>query len=91
MSNLNIRLDDNLRAEATQILAGYGLTPSQAVKLFFNQIVATHKVPLSFEFQADSHKKPTAKLLRAIAEVDNDDLPTYDSIDELLGAVNEKV
>lgn len=58
MSNLNIRLDDNLRAEATQILAGYGLTPSQAVKLFFNQIVATHKVPLSFEFQADNPLNP---------------------------------
>lgn len=51
-SNFNVRLDENLKIEATQILAGYGLSPAQAVKLFFNQVVATQKVPLSFDFQA---------------------------------------
>lgn len=51
-SNLSIRLDDNLRNEVTEILAEYGLSPSQAIKLFFNQVVATKKVPLSFDYQA---------------------------------------
>lgn len=58
-SNLSIRLDDTLRNEATAILAEYGLSPSQAIKLFFNQVVATKKVPLSFDWQATEPKTMT--------------------------------
>lgn len=69
-SNFNIRIDDNLRAEVTQILAGYGLSPTQAIKLFFNQVVATRKVPLSFDFQAYHSTEPqfTTKVLHAIEQ-----------------------
>ena len=67
-TNFNVRLDENLRAEATQILASYGLSPTQAIKLFFNQVVATHKIPLSFDYQS-IEKQPTAKLLNAISEL----------------------
>lgn len=65
--NFNVRIDENLRAEATQILAGYGLSPTQAVKLFFNQVVATHKVPLPFDFQA---YEPNARTITAMCELD---------------------
>lgn len=58
-SNLSIRLDDTLRNEATAILAEYGLSPSQAIKLFFNQVVATKKVPLSFDWRATEPKTIT--------------------------------
>lgn len=84
-TNISIRLDENLRAEATQILADYGLSPTQAIKLFFNQIVITHKVPLSFDYQA-IEKKPTAKLLNAIAELENGETTTYESIDDFVKA-----
>lgn len=49
-SNFNMRLDDNLRNNAYPVLEKYGLTPSQAVKMFFNQIAQTGKVPLSFDW-----------------------------------------
>ena len=91
-SNFSIRIDDNLRDEATKILAGYGLSPTQAIKLFLNQVVATRKVPLSFDFQAaQENHKISPKLARAIAELENDDLATYDSVEKLLGALNEKI
>lgn len=54
-SNFNIRLDDKLKSEVSEVLAGYGLSPAQAVKLFFNQVVATRKVPLSFDFQSPTY------------------------------------
>lgn len=74
-TNFSVRIDENLRDEATQILAGYGLSPTQAIKLFFNQVVATRKVPLSFDFQAaPDNCKISPKLARAIAELENDDL-----------------
>ena len=66
--NFNVRLDEHLRTEATQILANYGLLPIQAIKLFFDQLVATHKIPLSFDCQA-IEKQLTAKLLSAISEL----------------------
>lgn len=84
-TNFSIRIDENLRVEATQILASYGLSPTQAVKLFFNQVVATHKVPLSFDYQA-IEKQPTAKLLTAINELENGETTTYDSLDDFVQA-----
>lgn len=91
-TNFSVRIDDNLRDEATKILAGYGLSPTQAIKLFFNQVVATRKVPLSFDFQAaQENRKISPKLARAIAELENDNLATYDSVEKLLGALNEKI
>lgn len=49
-TNFNMRLDDELRNKAYPILETYGLTPSQAVRMFFNQIAQTGKVPLSFDW-----------------------------------------
>lgn len=83
--NFSVRLDEDLRVEATQILASYGLSPTQAIKLFFNQVVATHKVPLSFDYQA-TEKQPTAKLLNAIAELENSETTTYESLDDFVNA-----
>lgn len=34
------------------MLEGYGLMPSQAIKLFLHQIAETNRIPLSFDYQA---------------------------------------
>ena len=53
-------------------------------------MVATHKVPLSFDYQA-TEKQPTAKLLNAIAELENGETTTYESIDDFVKTLkNEK-
>lgn len=49
-TNFNMRLDNDLRGRAYPVLEQYGLTPSQAVRMFFNQIAQTGKVPLSFDW-----------------------------------------
>ncbi len=90
MSNLSIRLDDNLKNQADQILAGYGLSTSQAVKLFLNQVVATGKVPLSFDFQANSQapQELTAKALKIIEQNTQEQQQgisvIYNSFDEMM-------
>ena len=61
-SNLNLRIDDTLRSQATEVLASYGLSPTQAIKLFFSQVVATKTVPLSFDYLAASKSEPTDKV-----------------------------
>lgn len=53
-TNYNIRLDEELKDKAFLVFESYGLTPSQAIKLFLNQVADTNAVPLSFDYQAKS-------------------------------------
>ncbi|MGP9599815.1 type II toxin-antitoxin system RelB/DinJ family antitoxin [Psychrobacter sp. AOP42-A1-21] len=41
-TNYNIRLDQELKDKAFSVLEGYGLTPSQAIKLFLHQVAETN-------------------------------------------------
>ena len=50
-TNYNIRLDQELKENAFAVFESYGLTPSQAIKLFLTQVAQTNQVPLSFEYQ----------------------------------------
>ena len=51
-TNYNIRLDQALKDKAFSVLESYGLTPSQAIKLFLHQVAETNSIPLSFDYQA---------------------------------------
>lgn len=84
-TNFNMRLDNDLRGRAYPILEQYGLTPSQAVRMFFNQIAQTGKVPLSFDW-AVQERVPSEKLLKAIAELENGQTTTYNNLDEFVQA-----
>lgn len=92
-TNFNVRLDNDLRGRAYPVLEQYGLTPSQAVRMFFNQIAQTGKIPLSFDW-ADTtiHKlsENGERLLReSIADFENGDYTTYENLDELNQAMAE--
>ena len=77
------RMDDNLKNEAESILASVGITPSEAIRIFYKQIVNRHGFPLELH-------TPNATTLAAFVEVDNDkgSLETFTSFDELLNADN---
>ena len=66
-TNYNIRLDQELKDKAFSVFESYGLTPSQAIKLFLNQVADTNAVPLSFDYQA----KPNASTLQARTELES--------------------
>lgn len=51
-TNYNVRLDKDLKDRAFSVLESYGITPSQAIRIFLNQIANTNTVPLSFNCQA---------------------------------------
>lgn len=92
-TNFNMRLDNDLRGRAYPVLEQYGLTPSQAVRMFFNQIAQTGKVPLSFDW-ADTipHKlsENGERLLReSIADFENGNYTTHESLDDLNQAMAE--
>lgn len=85
-TNFNMRLDDNLRSSAYPVLERYGLTPSQAVRMFFNQIGSTGKIPLTFDWA--SHM-PNQATLEAMRELENGKGTIFKSADEAMQAMLE--
>jgi len=68
-TNYNIRLDQELKDKAFSVLEGYGLTPSQAIKLFLHQVAETNSIPLSFDYHVNSNNSP----IKTVAESHSND------------------
>lgn len=62
-SMLHVRLDDEVKAKATEALAAMGLSASDAVRLLFRRIVADQAFPLEL-------KVPNAETRAAMTEAD---------------------
>ena len=62
-SMLHVRIDDRVKAEATQALSAMGLSTSDAVRLLFHRIIADQAFPLEL-------KVPNAETRAAVAEAD---------------------
>jgi DNA-damage-inducible protein J len=60
-SRLHIRVDDDLKEQATQALAAMGLTVSDAVRLFLHRVVVDQAFPLEL-------KVPNAETRAAMEE-----------------------
>ena len=60
-SMLHVRLDDEVKAKATEALATMGLSTSDAVRLLFHRIVADQAFPLEL-------KVPNAETRAAMKE-----------------------
>ena len=84
MSNINIRIDADIKAKAEKVFSSLGLTPTTAIVLFYNQVIRTNSIP--FELKTEIPNEITTK---AIAEVDEmeknpDKYESYDSVAELM-------
>jgi len=59
-----IEIDVNLKQKTERLLRDMGLTPSQAITLFYEQIEAKHALP----FESDAEEEPNAETLQAIED-----------------------
>jgi DNA-damage-inducible protein J len=64
-STLTIRIDSELKKEASAVAEYYGLDLSTATRAFYKQMVNTQKIPLTF-----APEEPNAESLEAIKEAD---------------------
>ena len=89
-TNYNIRLEQELRDRAFAVFERYGLAPSQAIKLFLNQVADTQSIPLTFNHHAGREEHiPNAvtrqAMLEAIENRKNGTLgKAYRSLDEMM-------
>lgn len=64
-SSLTIRLDSELKSDATKVVEHYGLDLSSVIRAFFTQIVNTNSIPLSFDYE-----EPNEESIKAMLETD---------------------
>lgn len=48
-TNFNLRLDEQLKSQSFRVIEGFGMTPSQFMRLVLKQVADTGSLPLSFE------------------------------------------
>lgn len=60
---VHVRVDEDIKAQATETLASMGLTVSDAVRVFLTRVVADKELPFAI-------KAPNAQSRAAIAEAD---------------------
>lgn len=61
---VHVRVDENIKAQATETLAAMGLSISDAVRVFLMRVVAEQQMPFAL-------KAPNAETRAAMAEADS--------------------
>ena len=82
MANIQVKVDDNLRAQAQAVAANMGIDLASAVRLFLTQMVRENGLP--FRHYADRFfcAKNQVALQKSIAQLDEGQTVTK-TIDEL--------
>lgn len=57
---INLRVNEDLKSQADQVLKGMGLTMSSAITMFLMQVVRTNSIPL--ELKAIDNPAPVKKI-----------------------------
>jgi antitoxin component of RelBE/YafQ-DinJ toxin-antitoxin module len=73
-------------------LEDYRFTIPQSYKLFFNQIVKTKAIPLSFDYERepDLNPKAAAKFLQSLIEIENGEYTEYETVEVAIKAMSEE-
>lgn len=91
MSQIAVRVDDQLKKEATALFNELGLDMSTAVKLFLKQSVLTKSIPFKISLdeyskeEVEEAKKDIQKLVKEKSEVVKLDFDEQDDIHKYFG------
>jgi len=70
MANVQVRVDDNLRAQAQAVAAGMGLDLASAVRMFLTQMVRENGLPFQPKFDPFYGAKNQAHLAQVAEDLD---------------------
>ncbi len=85
-STLTIRLEPTLKKQTEEILEDLGLTPSQAITLFFKQIRYRQGLP----FEVSIPRDPNEETLQALEDTkDRTKLHKVESVEALFQELNQ--
>ncbi|MDA3920801.1 MAG: type II toxin-antitoxin system RelB/DinJ family antitoxin [Salinisphaera sp.] len=80
--DVRARIGAEEKQRASDTLASMGLTVSQAIRLFLNDVAETQSLP--FEI-----KTPNRQTVTALKELDRGDGQTYESVDEMFDTLSK--
>ena len=80
-SVVRARIDDQIKKEATAVLAAIGLTASDAFRLMMTRIAKEKAMPFNPLI-------PNAETIAAMKEFENGELPTFNSVEDLMADLN---
>lgn len=83
--NLTLRMEPELKAQAAALFESLGMDLSTATRIFFRQALRCHGLP--FEVKIDEPNETTYAAMAA-AERDEDMYGPFDSVAELMEALN---
>ncbi|RYY78116.1 MAG: type II toxin-antitoxin system RelB/DinJ family antitoxin [Moraxellaceae bacterium] len=83
-----VRLDVHEKKQAFAVFKQLGISPAQAIRLFFRQVVVTRSIPFAIEQgqhePIETPKKATKKLVEASELSHLSDQDVFDQLNELL-------
>lgn len=84
-TNINVRIDENLKKDADQLFSDLGLTMSTAITMFLKSAISHNGIP--FEIK---RKEPNAETVAAIEDVLNRKnlIGPFNSVNELMEDLN---
>ena len=86
-SNMNIRMDKDVKEQAQKIFAQLGMDMTTAVNVFLRQTIRCNGFP--FELRLDTPNEETLAAIREVQELKKDpNKKTYGSFTELLEDLN---
>lgn len=89
-SMLHIRVDDKLKADATETLANFGLSVSDAVRIFLTRVAKEGGLPAGLTTDPEAHDEWfRAKVREALADT-RPSLPHRQVMDEAQALIDRK-
>lgn len=79
--NINVRIDEDLKKQADELYSDLGLSLSTAIKIFLKQSIRKNGLPFELTLNSETQQ--------ALTEVKNNELETFQNLDELWADLND--
>jgi len=77
-ATINVRTDKNLKENVDNIFKGLGITTSEAINMFYNQVVINKGLPFEVKLE------PSKKLKKSIKELEENKVTRYKNTSEMI-------
>ena len=88
--NLNIRLSPEIKSNAKELFAGFGITITDAINIFLNQAIMTGGFP--FEIKQPKYNAQTEKAMQEAKDIMSGKIKSksYSSLHEMIDEINSE-
>lgn len=80
---IHARINSDIKVRAEKIFDAIGVNASEAINIFFRQVVLKNGIPFKVEI-------PNKTTLKALKELEGDRLESFENVDELFSKLNKQ-